>query len=79
MGGDRCNNRQGYYDADQTRFVSGNGGSNDIDVFEPFFDNATAKYRLTWPYSNPEYTVNGEKFENKSYVSTFPETEGNLR
>ena len=71
---------QGYYESEQTRFVSGNGGSDDVDVFEPFFDeNATADYRLTWPYSNPNYTAVWERFDNKSHVSTYTVAGGNAR
>ncbi|CAM9684371.1 unnamed protein product, partial [Hapterophycus canaliculatus] len=56
---------QGYYDPDQTQFVSGNGGSDDLDVFEAFFDaDLTPSYNLTWPYSNPSYTTEWERFEN---------------
>ena len=71
---------QGYYEPEQTRFVSGNGGSDDIDVFEPFFtENTTAAYRLTWPYSNPNYTTVWERFDNKSHVATYTVAEGNER
>lgn len=71
---------QGYYDPSQTRFVSGNGDSDDIDMFRPFFnDNLSASYKLTWPYSNPNYTVHWERFENATYIASYTTTEGNVR
>lgn len=74
------NTTKGYYESDQNRFVSGNGASDDVDVFEPFLDeNASSSYRLTWPYSNPNYTMAWERFVNKSYVTTTNITEGNAR
>lgn len=60
--------------------MSGNGGSDDLDVFEPFFDaDLTPAYRLTWPYSNPRYTTEWERFDNKSHVAKTSVEEGGLR
>ncbi|CAM9450628.1 unnamed protein product [Ascophyllum nodosum] len=71
---------QGYYDPTQTRFVSGNEGLDDMDVFKPFLDqNLSASYKLTWPYSNPNYSVHWERFENKSHAASYISTEGNTR
>lgn len=71
---------QGYYDADQTRFVSGNEGAADLAVFEPFFDqDNTAGYRLSWPYSNPSYTTEWERFDNKSHLAKYTVEEGEAR
>lgn len=71
---------QGYYDSEQTRFVSGKEEEYDVDVFEAFLDaNASAAYRLAWPYSNPNYTEQWEIFENKSFLAKYTTTEGNAR
>ncbi|CAM9561095.1 unnamed protein product, partial [Ectocarpus sp. 4 AP-2014] len=56
-----CYQARGYYDPDQTEFVSGNGDASDLDAFESFFEqDRTAAYRLSWPYSNPAYTTEWE-------------------
>lgn len=60
--------------------MSGNEEDDDTDVFEAFLDaNASAPYRLTWPYSNPNYTVQWERFENKSFLTRYTITDGNAR
>eukprot|EP00903_Cladosiphon_okamuranus_P018631 g17149.t3 len=71
---------QGYYDPEQTQFVSGNEGATDLAVFEPFFDqDHTAGYRLSWPYSNPTYTTEWERFDNKSHLAKYSVEEGDTR
>lgn len=72
--------KQGYYDPDQTHFVSGNEGSASLSVFEPFFDqDHTAGYRLSWPYSNPSYITEWERFNNKSHFAAYSVDEGDTR
>ncbi|CAM9757005.1 unnamed protein product, partial [Scytosiphon promiscuus] len=75
-----CTIVMGYYDPDQEQFVSGNGDSDDLVVFEPFFDaDLTPGYRLTWPYSNPSYTTEWERFVNQSHLAKAIVEEGGLR
>ncbi|CAN0470658.1 unnamed protein product, partial [Ectocarpus sp. 12 AP-2014] len=70
----------GYYDPDQTEFVSGNGDASDLDAFESFFvQDRTAAYRLSWPYSNPAYTTEWERFDNKSHLARSSVEEGGIR
>lgn len=51
---------QGYYYENQPRFVSGREVSNEIDIFLRFMGHN--EYRLYWPYSNPEYQIQNEKY-----------------
>lgn len=60
--------------------MSGNEGSASLSVFEPFFDqDHTAGYRLSWPYSNPSYTTEWERFNNKSHFAAYSVDEGDTR
>lgn len=60
--------------------MSGNGDSSDLDAFESFLgQDLTAVYRLSWPYSNPAYTTEWERFDNKSHVATSSVDEGGIR
>lgn len=60
--------------------MSGNEGPADLVVFEPFFDeDHTAGYRSSWPYSNPSFTAEWERFDNKSHLARFSVDEGNTK
>lgn len=60
--------------------MSGIGNSDDLAVFAPFFEpDLTPTYRLTWPYSNPSYVTQKERFVNKSHLETYSEDEGGVR
>lgn len=57
---------QGYYFSEQDNYVSGLGGYNEVEIFEPFMTkipNSTdgGKFLQHWPYSNPSY---GFEYEN---------------
>ncbi len=58
--------RQGYYEDHYTHYVLGEGTSDQYDIFEPYLNNETLL--LTWPYSNPEYSIEREFYVNISYV-----------
>ena len=55
-----CTN--GYYESDQTAFVSGTEDANEVVYFERFMDPNMTAYRRTWPYSNPDFVLVEESF-----------------
>jgi len=63
---------QGYYKDEQEEYVDGNkfttdNTTNEVDIFLPFMgDNS---YRLYWPYSNPNFSIEFEFYEGPSNVS----------
>jgi hypothetical protein len=59
-----CN--QGYYFEDQKHFVSGLETDDELKYFLPFMGNNS--YRLAWPYSNPNYTMQWEFYLNQSFI-----------
>lgn len=60
---------QGYYNADQTNFVSGTEDTNEVAYFETFLDPNMSDYRLQWPYSNPDFVLVEEAFDGYDAVS----------
>lgn len=70
---------QGYYKDRYETYVSGQQSSlnftleenqnitREIDIFEVFMGNNS--YRLTWPYSNPDYSIEFEFYERASTVT----------
>lgn len=60
---------QGYYTANQTRYVSGMETSTEVDRFETYLGDNNGSYRLQWPYSNPNYTMQFEFYEGPSIVT----------
>ncbi|KAJ1436904.1 hypothetical protein B484DRAFT_416698 [Ochromonadaceae sp. CCMP2298] len=58
---------QGYYKADQEDYVSGLQSDNEVDRFEVFMGYNS--YRLQWPYSNPNYSIEFEFYEGPSVVT----------
>lgn len=60
--------------------MSPDESATNLSVFEPFFDqDLAAGYRLSWPYSNPAYTSEWERFDNKSHLASFDVEEGGAR
>jgi hypothetical protein len=60
---------QGYYKSNTTAFVEGQNTTDvwyEYDVFDPFMANTTL--RLSWPYANPNYSIQIEFYENESIV-----------
>ena len=60
-----CN--QGYFQPKQKNFISGLETDSEVSHFLRFLGNNS--YRLIWPYSNPKYEEEIEKYENESYVN----------
>jgi len=58
-----CNNA--YYYPDQKSYVSGEKTSNELSVFLKFLGNNS--YRLNWPYSNPNYSIEYEHYKSNNY------------
>lgn len=62
-----CN--QGYYYEDQTSYVSGLETRDEVAIFRKYMGNNS--YRLLWPYSNPNFTVQFERYVNEGNVSRY--------
>lgn len=52
---------QGYYYDEQDSYVSGLKTKTEVRIFEKYMGNNT--YRLQWPYSNPNFTVQFEQLK----------------
>jgi hypothetical protein len=57
---------QGYYKAKQKHYVSGDETTNEVKRFTPFMGNNS--YKLQWPYSNPNFTIQFENYTNSNTV-----------
>ena len=57
---------QGYYNPTQPKYVSGLETSEEVKIFGPFLGNNS--YRLQWPYSNPNYTMEYEFYTSVGFV-----------
>lgn len=68
---------QGYYFGDQTNFVSGEESDGELEAFREYMDTNNT-YNLSWPYSNPDYSMQWETYVNESYVHREYRTHGNL-
>jgi hypothetical protein len=55
---------QGYYVEDQASFVSGTEDPDEVAYFERFLDPNVSAYRRTWPYSNPDFVLDEEVFDD---------------
>ncbi|KAH8078539.1 calcium ion binding protein [Aureococcus anophagefferens] len=55
---------QGYYAEDQASFVSGTEDPDEVAYFERFLDPNVSAYRRTWPYSNPDFVLDEEVFDD---------------
>ena len=58
---------QGYFNQNQSDYVSGLKTPDEIPVFSRFMDNRTQSFRLNWPYSNPSFSI---EFEDLSVIGT---------
>lgn len=68
---------QGYYFPEQSHYVSGSESKDELRYFEPFMGYNS--YRLDWPYSNPNYTMQFEFYVNQSYIHRETRHFGNER
>jgi hypothetical protein len=59
----------GYWHINQTNFVSGLEIEEELDYFTPFLKSPTL---LTWPYSNPSFVTEWERYDNQSVVKRYP-------
>eukprot|EP01033_Poteriospumella_lacustris_P007526 gene7527-5412_t len=57
-----CANGGGYYYDEQDSYVSGLKTKSEVRIFEKYMGNNS--YRLQWPYSNPNFTVQFEQLED---------------
>ena len=62
---------QGYFFPEQDSYVSGLETEDELTYFQPFIGNNS--YQLSWPYSNPNYTMQWEFYINSD------ETEREIR
>ena len=60
-----CDNSY-YYHSKQKSFVSGLETKTELKIFESYLGNNT--HRLTWPYSNQNYSYEREYYVNGSYI-----------
>lgn len=67
---------QGYYQPQQTDFVSGLGTYSELDDFSRFLGPNT--FKLRWPYSNPSYNLSLEFYLNASIVVRMLQLDGNI-
>lgn len=58
---------QGYYHPDQPKYVSGLSTYDEVVIFESYLGNNS--YRLRWPYSNPNYSVQFEQYVDEGNVT----------
>ncbi|RYH31100.1 hypothetical protein EON65_03370 [archaeon] len=56
----------GYYKPDLLRYTSGEETDNELDIFLKYM--GPNSYRLRWPYSNPNFTVEFEYYNGSSEV-----------
>ena len=68
---------QGYYFRDQKKYVSGLETSAEVYNFRRFLGSNS--YRLQWPYSNPNYTIQVERYVNESILVRFTKQQGGKR
>lgn len=57
---------QGYWYPNQTTYVSGQETADELTRFEVFLGNNS--YRLDWPYSNPNYTIEWEVYVDVGHI-----------
>ena len=69
---------QGYYFSNQDKYVSGEESANELASFSEYMDRNNS-YNLSWPYSNPNYTMQWESYVNESYVRRETRDHGNDR
>lgn len=70
---------QGYYYAEQESFVSGTEDPNEVTYFESFMDPNMSQYRLHWPYSNPDFVLVEESFNQYDTVTRTTVTHEGIR
>ena len=69
---------QGFYNASQEEYVSGQKSASEMSLFRKYMQSNTT-YRLEWPYSNPNYTIQWEFYNGSSRVNRETRTQGRER
>eukprot|EP01041_Mallomonas_annulata_P002580 gene2580-5042_t len=68
---------QGYFFKDQKKFVSGLEVPKEVDWFHRHMRSPWP--RLQWPYSNPNYTIVIEEYENQTILRRYTVKRGDVR